>query len=111
MDFTSHTCNCKGILCMLLFSSWAVEHHEELKSIHSDLEFKLHKLKFLSLLRAGHYKEALYYSRRLSAFEGHMKGIIMTILCCNFISMIICFPTKRGSRGAARAAKSLRWSV
>ena len=63
----------------MLFS-WAVEHHEELKLIHSDLEFKLHKLKFLSLLRAGYYKEALYYSRRLSAFEGHMKGIITDTL-------------------------------
>ncbi|XP_066926710.1 E3 ubiquitin-protein ligase RMND5A-like isoform X2 [Clytia hemisphaerica] len=65
--------------------SWAVSHHEELKSMHSELEFKLHKLKFLTLLRSGFFKEALYYSRKLSAFDGHLKEIQSLMACFAFM--------------------------
>ena len=57
-------------------SSWATSHHDELKAKGSSLEFKLHKLRFIDLLRQGRDKEALQYSRILSTFSEHVKGKI-----------------------------------
>lgn len=65
--------------------SWAIEHHLELKAKHSDLEFKLHKLKFLSLISFGFYKEALLYSKRLTQFDGDVKEIQSLMGCFAFV--------------------------
>ena len=47
----------------------------ELKVRGSSLEFRLHKLKFLDLLREGRHKEALEYSKQFARFASdHTKG-------------------------------------
>ena len=49
--------------------------HAELQARGSSLEFKLHKLMFLDLIREGKQKEALVYSRNFSLFAAdHAKG-------------------------------------
>ena len=40
----------------------------ELKVRGSSLEFRLHKLKYLDLLKEGHHKEALEYSKQFARF-------------------------------------------
>lgn len=47
----------------------------ELKLRGSSLEFRLHKLKFLDLLKEGQHKEALEYSKQFASFASdHTKG-------------------------------------
>lgn len=54
---------------------WAQARHEELKLRGSSLEFRLHKLKFLDLLKEGRHKDALVYSRNFAQFASdHTKG-------------------------------------
>ena len=54
---------------------WAQSRHKELKVRGSSLEFRLHKLKFLDLLREGHHREALQYSKHFARFASdHTKG-------------------------------------
>lgn len=44
---------------------WAVAHHDNLEAQNSSLEFKLHRLKFIELLRQGaaYQTEAIAYAR------------------------------------------------
>ena len=69
------------LLCHLVFDlfgfflRWAQSRHKELKVRGSSLEFRLHKLKFLDLLREGHHREALHYSKHFARFASdHTKG-------------------------------------
>ena len=48
---------------------------EELNSKNSPLEFKLHRLKFIDLIRNGRCKEALDYAKNFSRFREHLKGM------------------------------------
>lgn len=45
--------------------AWATLHHESLEAQNSSLEFKLHRLKFIELLRQGtaHQTDAISYAR------------------------------------------------
>lgn len=45
--------------------AWATVHHDELESQNSSLEFMLHRLKFIELLRKGatHQTDAICYAR------------------------------------------------
>ena len=47
---------------------------EELISKNSPLEFKLHRLKFIDLVKNGRCKEALDYAKNFSRFREHLKG-------------------------------------
>ncbi|XP_001635200.2 E3 ubiquitin-protein ligase RMND5A [Nematostella vectensis] len=61
---------------------WAKAHHFQLKSRGSSLEFKLHKLKFLDLLKCGLQQEALMYSRNFGPFaKEHTKEIQQLMAC------------------------------
>lgn len=44
---------------------WATAHHDNLEANHSSLEFKLHRLKFIELLRQGpsYQTDAITYAR------------------------------------------------
>ena len=54
---------------------WAQSRHKELKLRGSSLEFRLHKLKFLDLLKEGRHKDALEYSKHFARFAAdHTKG-------------------------------------
>jgi len=47
----------------------------ELKVRGSSLEFRLHKLKYLDLLKEGRHKEALEYSKQFARFASdHTQG-------------------------------------
>ena len=64
-----------NVQCVFLLSRWAQGRHEELKLRGSSLEFRLHKLKFLDLLKEGRHKDALVYSRNFAGFApDHTKG-------------------------------------
>ncbi|XP_041476747.1 E3 ubiquitin-protein ligase RMND5A-like isoform X1 [Lytechinus variegatus] len=57
---------------------WAANHREQLRSQNSSLEFKLHRLHFIELIRQGPEKqiEALLYARHFSQFAGaHEKEL------------------------------------
>lgn len=69
--------------------SWVDVHKEELSKMNSPLEFKLHRLKFVTLLDSGMLQEALQYSKLFGQFANkHKKGI--QYLLCNqiFCAMI-----------------------
>ena len=51
---------------------------EELNSKNSPLEFKLHRLKFIDLLKEGRSKEALDYAKNFSRFREHIKGLFFS---------------------------------
>jgi len=61
--------------------AWALGHQTELAAKGSSLEFKLHKLKFINLLRDDCHKEALQYSKIFSKFRHHSKEI-QRLMCC-----------------------------
>ena len=55
----------------------------ELKVRGSSLEFRLHKLKYLDLLKEGRHKEALQYSKQFARFASdHTKGKRNLMLLC-----------------------------
>ncbi|KXJ18393.1 E3 ubiquitin-protein ligase RMND5A [Exaiptasia diaphana] len=61
---------------------WAKARHSQLKERGSSLEFKLHKLKFLDLLKQGQQEEALKYAKNFAAFAaGHSKDIQQLMAC------------------------------
>lgn len=68
---------------MLGFASrWTLCHRDALLLHYSDLEFRLHQLKFLSLLSSGRTPEALAYSKSLGHFiPRHSKGWYRRSLC------------------------------
>lgn len=56
---------------------WAEDHREQLGEQNSSLEFKLHQLQFINLIRQGHshQKEALLYARNFAPFASdHQRG-------------------------------------
>ena len=54
----------------------------ELKVRGSSLEFRLHKLKYLDLLKEGRHKEALEYSKQFARFASdHTKGKSSLMFC------------------------------
>lgn len=66
--------------------SWAEENRDNLNEIRSSLEFKLHRLRFIDLLKQGpsHQSQALQYSRNFEAFaDRHTRGIFK----CSWISL------------------------
>ncbi|KAM4677030.1 E3 ubiquitin-protein transferase RMND5B isoform 1-T11 [Discoglossus pictus] len=57
---------------------WAISHRQRLRELNSSLEFRLHRLHFISLLTGGPHKqiEALTYARQFQPFAGlHKKDI------------------------------------
>ena len=56
---------------------------DELNSRNSPLEFKLHRLKFIDLLRNGRCKEALNYAKNFSRFREHLKGMFVMYVILN----------------------------
>lgn len=58
---------------------WATAHHENLEANNSALEFKLHRLKFIELLKQGsiYQQEAIAYARThfYQFVHKHEKGI------------------------------------
>ena len=70
---------------VFFFLRWAQSRHKELKVRGSSLEFRLHKLKFLDLLREGHHREALQYSKHFARFASdHTKGGINCMVTLQF---------------------------
>ncbi|OWF43962.1 protein RMD5 homolog A-like [Mizuhopecten yessoensis] len=61
---------------------WATSNKDRLREINSCLEFKLHRLKFIDLLRQGHMSqtEALYYSRHLSQFASQYPRDLQVLM-------------------------------
>lgn len=57
----------------MLVGRWVAEHREELEARNSLLEFKLHRLQFLSLLETGDLQAALVYSRNLALYSTVLK--------------------------------------
>ena len=56
----------------------------ELKLRGSSLEFRLHKLKYLDLLKEGQHKEALEYSKQFARFASdHTKGKRSMMFCAD----------------------------
>ena len=56
----------------------------ELKVRGSSLEFRLHKLKYLDLLKEGRHKEALEYSKQFARFASdHTKGKRSFMMFCD----------------------------
>ena len=69
----------------VFFLRWAQSRHKELKVRGSSLEFRLHKLKFLDLLREGHHRETLQYSKHFARFASdHTKGGINCMVTLQF---------------------------
>ena len=68
---------CKVPLVNLFFfhQRWVQLKRDELQSKNSSLEFKLHRLKFIDLVKEGQWREALEYSKNFSRFTTQMKGI------------------------------------
>lgn len=63
---------------------WATAHHDSLEANNSSLEFKLHRLKFIELLKQGfiYQKDAIAYARtHFHQFvDKHEKGNTRKIL-------------------------------
>lgn len=60
-----------------MFCRWAEENRDKLNEIRSSLEFKLHRLHFIDLLKRGpsHQSLALQYSRNFAPFAiRHTRG-------------------------------------
>lgn len=60
----------------LWYIRWAQSHHEELKKLGSNLEFDLHRLRFIQLLREQRQMEALAYGQKhfFLFADKHMTG-------------------------------------
>ena len=72
------------MLFVLLCFRWAQARHMELKVRGSSLEFRLHKLKYLDLLKEGRHKEALEYSKQFARFASdHTKGKRSFMMFCD----------------------------
>lgn len=61
--------------------AWATAHHDSLDAQNSSLLFKLHRLKFIELLRQGaaHQTDAIFYARmhfRKFVYK-HEKGTLL----------------------------------
>lgn len=74
--------NCLGYLLFALLSvcsgRWAVTNRQRLLDLNSSLEFKLHRLYFISLLSGGigNQMEALQYARHFQPFASqHQRGM------------------------------------
>ncbi|XP_068710195.1 E3 ubiquitin-protein ligase RMND5A-like [Montipora capricornis] len=67
---------------------WAQGRHEELKLRGSSLEFRLHKLKFLDLLKEGRHKDALVYSRNFAGFAPDHTKDVQQLMACLLYSQI-----------------------
>lgn len=68
-------------LCELFYFSWAHTHAVKLREMNSSLEFKLHRLKFINLIKEGPSAQlaALYYSKNFEKFaDQHARGIFIT---------------------------------
>nr|CAB3265612.1 protein RMD5 homolog A-like [Phallusia mammillata] len=63
---------------------WARRNQERLSMDKSDLEFKLHRLKFIQLLRNGssHQSEALQYARQFQRFVPEHSKEIQKLMGC-----------------------------
>ena len=64
---------------------WAQENRAKLSSQHSSLEFKLHRLHFIDLVKQGAHKqlEALNYARQFAAFaSSHQTGEFSNFMRC-----------------------------
>lgn len=83
--FTSCVCNgsVEGFVTMFSYSAcfvcprWAVTNRQRLLDLNSSLEFKLHRLYFISLLNGGveNQLEALHYARHFQPFAAqHQRG-------------------------------------
>lgn len=62
-------------------SRWAVSNREMLMAQNSSLEFKLHRLYFISLLMGGtaNQREALQYAKNFQPFAlNHQKGTYLS---------------------------------
>lgn len=59
---------------------WAQAHHEELKKLGSNLEFDLHRLRFIQLLREQRQMEALAYGQKhfFLFADKHMTGNLVS---------------------------------
>ena len=67
---------------MMLFHRWAEVNRAELNRRNSPLEFKLHRLRYIELIKHGadKQKEILDYARRLAPFAGmHIKGNLLIL--------------------------------
>eukprot|EP00112_Aurelia_sp_Birch-Aquarium-sp1_P019420 Seg48.11 transcript_id=Seg48.11/GoldUCD/mRNA.D3Y31 product="Protein RMD5 A" protein_id=Seg48.11/GoldUCD/D3Y31 len=64
---------------------WVQSKREELIEKSSPLEFKLHRLKFIDLIKEGRCKEALEYSKNFSRFRENMKEIQRLMGCFAFM--------------------------
>lgn len=65
-------------LCLFLLR-WAVTNRQRLLDLNSSLEFKLHRLYFISLLSGGigNQMEALQYARHFQPFASqHQRGTV-----------------------------------
>lgn len=63
---------------LFMFFRWAVTNRQRLLDLNSSLEFKLHRLFFISLLSGGisNQMEALQYARHFQPFASqHQRGI------------------------------------
>ena len=71
--------------------SWVEVHREELIKMNSSLEFKLHRLKFVTLLDSGMLQEALQYSKLFGQFANkHKKGDVCVCVCVCVMYMCVC---------------------
>lgn len=62
-----------------MFFRWVDEYREQLKSQNSSLEFKLHRLSFINIVRNGFESqaEAIAYAKNFAPFAAaHTKGEI-----------------------------------
>ncbi len=68
-----------------MFCRWAQDNREKLQSQNSSLEFRLHKLQFIHLVRQGieHQTEALHYAKNFAPFaHSHTKGTNQENMFC-----------------------------
>ena len=71
--------------------SWVEVHREELTKMNSSLEFKLHRLKFVTLLDTGMLQEALQYSKLFGQFANkHKKGACVGVYVCACVRVCVC---------------------
>ncbi|XP_065071367.1 E3 ubiquitin-protein ligase RMND5A-like isoform X2 [Rhopilema esculentum] len=64
---------------------WVQLKRDELQSKNSSLEFKLHRLKFIDLVKEGQWREALEYSKNFSRFTTQIKEIQRLMGCFAFM--------------------------
>ena len=72
--------------------SWVEVHREELIKMNSSLEFKLHRLKFVTLLDSGMLQEALQYSKLFGQFANkHKKGDVCVLCTCACVYVYVVY--------------------